>query len=125
MRSRLSRLPLAAVIALALFAQTVPADELQDINKLVTKGQLTQALERVNAYLTTHPKDAQARFTRGIVLTELNRPTEAIQAFTGLTEDYPELPEPYNNLAVIYAAQGDYDKARSALELAIHTHPAH
>ena len=43
---------------------------------------------------------------------------EAIQVFTGLTEDYPELPEPYNNLAVLYAQQGDYEKARDALEAA-------
>ncbi len=32
--------------------------------------------------------------------------------FRGLIEDYPELPEPYNNLAVIYAQQGEYDSAR-------------
>ena len=50
---------------------------------------------------------------------------EAIQVFTGLTEDFPELPEPYNNLAVLYASQGNYDKAKSALELAIHTHPSY
>ena len=45
--------------------------------------------------------------------------------FTGLTEDFPELPEPYNNLAVLYASQGNYDKAKAALELAIHTHPSY
>jgi tetratricopeptide (TPR) repeat protein len=39
--------------------------------------------------------------------------------FTKLTDDYPELPEPYNNLAVLYAAAGQYDKARAALEMAI------
>ena len=50
---------------------------------------------------------------------------EAIQVFTGLTEDFPELPEPYNNLAVLYASLGNYDKAKSALELAIHTHPSY
>jgi tetratricopeptide (TPR) repeat protein len=55
----------------------------------------------------------------------LKRTPEAIQVFTGLTEDFPELPEPYNNLAVLYASQGNYDKAKSALELAIHTHPSY
>ncbi len=35
------------------------------------------------------------------------------------------MPEPYNNLAVIYAAQGHFDKAREALELAIKTHPSY
>src|SRR2546425_9737176 len=45
--------------------------------------------------------------------------------FTKLTQDYPELPEPYNNLAVIYASQGQYEKARAALEQSIRTHPSY
>ncbi len=45
--------------------------------------------------------------------------------FTKLSEDYPELPEPYNNLAVLYAQQKQYDKARTALEMAIRTHPSY
>ena len=39
--------------------------------------------------------------------------------FEQLTEDFPELPEPYNNLAVLYAADGQLDRARAALELAL------
>jgi ketosteroid isomerase-like protein len=35
------------------------------------------------------------------------------------------LPEPYNNLAVLYAQQKQYDKARTALEMAIRTHPSY
>src|SRR3972149_4567020 len=38
---------------------------------------------------------------------------------------FPALPEPYNNLAVIYAAQGQYEKARAALEQSIRTHPSY
>ena len=48
-----------------------------------------------------------------------------IAVFTKLSEDYPELPEPYNNLAVLYASQGQYDKARAALEMAIRTNPSY
>jgi tetratricopeptide (TPR) repeat protein len=59
------------------------------------------------------------------VLTELKRTGDAVRTFTSLTEDFPELPEPYNNLAVLYAQQGNYDKAKTALELAIHTHPGY
>src|SRR4029077_13377674 len=44
--------------------------------------------------------------------------------FTSLTEDYPELPEPYNNLAVLYASKGKYDKPRNPLARAIRTHPS-
>jgi tetratricopeptide (TPR) repeat protein len=45
--------------------------------------------------------------------------------FRQLNQDYPELPEPYNNLAVLYAGQGDLDKARIALEMAIRTNPSY
>ncbi len=99
--------------------------EFQDINTLFKQGQYAQALERDNAWINKNPKDAQARFLKGLILTEQNKPNEAIAVFTGLTEDFPELPEPYNNLAVLYAAQGNYDKARYALEMAIHTHPSY
>ena len=50
---------------------------------------------------------------------------EATGVFLKLTEEAPELPEPYNNLAVIYAQQKQYDKAKAALEMAIRTHPSY
>jgi tetratricopeptide (TPR) repeat protein len=107
------------------FASPAVADELQEINKLVKQGQNTAALERLNGYLNSHPKDAQARFLKGLILTEQNKPSDAIAVFTALTQDYPELPEPYNNLAVLYASQQQYEKARIALEMAIRTHPSY
>jgi tetratricopeptide (TPR) repeat protein len=60
-----------------------------------------------------------------LILTEQGNSKEAIEIFTKLTQDYPELPEPYNNLAVIYASQGQYDRARAALEQSIRTHPSY
>ncbi len=110
---------------LLCFSLSAGADEIQDINKLFKQGHHTQALERVNTYLTGKPKDAQARFLKGLILTEQGKAADAISIFTALTEDYPELPEPYNNLAVLYASQGQYDKARDALEMAIRTHPSY
>ncbi|MDH4284782.1 MAG: tetratricopeptide repeat protein [Gallionellaceae bacterium] len=104
---------------------SVFADEIQSINKLFKQGQHEQALSRVNAYLSGKPKDAQARFLKGLILTEQGKNNDAIRVFTGLTEDYPEFPEPYNNLAVLYASQGQFDKARVALEMAIRTHPSY
>ena len=86
---------------------------------------MQQALEKVDAYISTKPKDAQGRFMQGLILTELGRSADAIAVFTKLTEDFPELPEPYNNLAVLYAQQKQYDKARTALEMAIRTHPSY
>lgn len=101
------------------------ADNLPEVQKLIKAGQFPQALAKVDAYLNSKPKDAQGRFFKGLILTEMNKPAEAIAVFTKLTEDYPELPEPYNNLAVLYAQQKQFDKARTALEMAIRTHPSY
>ena len=101
------------------------ADDIQDANKLFKQGQHSQALDKVNGFLASNPKDAQARFLKGLVLTEQGKTAESIKVFSALTEDYPELPEPYNNLAVLYASQGQYDKAKLALEMAIRTHPSY
>ena len=124
------RLPRSTVLAFVwalafsgvLWAQ---ADPLQDANQLFRQGQYDRAMERVNSYLASRPKDARGRFLKGLILTEQNKPNDAIKVFTELSQDYPELPEPYNNLAVLYASQGAYDKARSALETAIRTHPSY
>ena len=110
---------------LLCFSLAAGADEIQDISKLFKQGKQEQALTRVNAYLANKPKDAQARFLKGLILTEQDKTDDAIRVFSGLTEDYPELPEPYNNLAVLYASQGQYDKARISLEMAIRTHPSY
>ena len=48
-----------------------------------------------------------------------------MQTFTQLTEEYPELPEPYNTLAVIYARQGQLEQARHALNQAVRNNPAY
>lgn len=118
-----------AGLVLILLATLLPAqaraDDFQEARRLFQQGSLPQALDRIDAVLSKQPKDARARFLRGLILTEQNRLPEAIRVFTALTEDYPELPEPYNNLAVIYASQGQDDKARQALEMAIRTHPTY
>jgi len=117
------RLLFAALFAFG--AGAAHADEIGDIGKLLKGGQLDQANQRVDAYLVAKPRDAQGRFLKGLIQTEQNKTPEAIATFTGLTQDFPELPEPYNNLAVLYAGQGQYEKARQALEMAIRTHPSY
>jgi tetratricopeptide (TPR) repeat protein len=116
----------ALAIGLAIgFAAPAFADNLPEVQRLIKQGQYPQALDKVDAYLGSRPKDAQGRFLKGLIYTEMNKPAEAIAVFTKLSEDYPELPEPYNNLAVLYAQQKQYDKARTALEMAIRTHPSY
>lgn len=116
---------LAVLTAALLAGGAVRADEYGDVNQLLRAGQHAEALNKADRYLAGKPKDPQMRFLRGVVLTEAGRPDEAIAAFQKLTEDYPELPEPYNNLAVLYAGQAQFDKARAALEMAIRTNPSY
>ncbi len=101
------------------------ADDASDASKLYKAGQLNEALKKIDAVLSQRPKDAQMRFLKGIILTEQNKANDAIVIFTKLTDDYPELPEPYNNLAVLYASNGQYLKASTALEMAIRTNPTY
>lgn len=125
----MTRLHLAAACLVILLNSLVTAhavtDDYQDARRLFTQGNYGPALDRVDAILSKQPKDARARFLKGLILTEQGKPDEAIGVFTALTQDFPELPEPYNNLAVLYAAKGQDDKARKALEMAIRTHPSY
>ncbi|MEJ7686260.1 MAG: tetratricopeptide repeat protein, partial [Variovorax sp.] len=70
-------------------------------------------------------RDPQMRFLRGVILTEQGKQADAVAVFTQLTQDFPELPEPYNNLAALYASQSQFDKARAALEMAIKLNPGY
>lgn len=116
----------AAAAAFLFVAQGVQAAAAVDeAQAMINQGRLDAALQRLDVQLKKAPQDAEARFLRGLVLTRLKRTEEAIKAFADITRDYPQLPEPYNNLAVLYAQQGDYEKARDALEAALATHPSY
>lgn len=121
----LSKTAVLSGLLAALAAAPVFADDAADVGKLLRAGQHAQALGKADAYLSKNPRDAQMRFLKGVILTEMNKPSEAIAVFNKLTEDYPNLPEPYNNLAVLYAAAGQYEKARAALDAAIRTNPSY
>jgi hypothetical protein len=118
---------LFALITLALLGAVSSAqtNEYAEVSQLLQAGKLAQAQAKADQYLAAKPRDPQMRFIKGVILRDAGKTAEAIAAFTKLTEDYPELPEPYNNLAVIYASQSQYDKARSALEMAIRTNPSY
>ena len=101
------------------------ADDYSDVSALLRANKYPEAMTKVEGLLASKPADPQLRFLKGVIQRNLGKPGEAIATFTKLTEDHPELPEPYNNLAVLYAGQGDYDKARVALEMAIRTNPSY
>lgn len=112
----------AAMGATTAWAQT---DDYAEVNRLLRAGQLADALGKADQFLAGKPRDPQMRFLKGVIQTESGKPTDAIATFSKLTEDFPELPEPYNNLAVLYAGQSQFDKARAALEMAIRTNPSY
>ena len=126
-QSRIANLHLPAVLLVSMLGVSLAlhADEYQDASQLFKQGQQTAALSKLNNFLSGKPKDAQGRFLKGLIFTEQGNTADAIKVFSELTRDYPELPEPYNNLAVLYAGQGQYDKAKSSLEMAIRTHPSY
>jgi tetratricopeptide (TPR) repeat protein len=97
--------------------------ELAEASQKIRDGEYVTALAKIDAVLDTDPRNPQARFLKGVLQTDTGDADAAVATFQGLIEDYPELPEPYNNLAVIWAQQGQYEKARKALELALLTRP--
>lgn len=113
---------LAAILVTPLAAL---ADDYADVNQLAKQGKYDQALAKADQYLAGKPRDPQMRFLKGVIQAESGKQAEAIATYTQLTQEYPELPEPYNNLAVLYAQRNEYDKAREALEGAVRANPGY
>ncbi|MDQ0082442.1 Flp pilus assembly protein TadD [Variovorax boronicumulans] len=118
-----SRLSIAFALLFSLWGSAVHANEYDDVNALLRQGKSNEALAKADTYIAGKPRDPQMRFLRGVILTEQNKQAEAITAFTQLTQDFPELSEPYNNLAALYASQSKFDQARNALEQALKLNP--
>ena len=116
-----------AMLALLAAIGVMPAaaDEYSDMSQLMRSGKPAEALKKIELHLATKPRDPQMRFFKGLIQRDAGQAGEAIATFTALTEEYPELPEPYNNLAVLFASQNQFEKARAALEMAIKTNPAY
>jgi Flp pilus assembly protein TadD len=121
-RTTLMSLSLAVWLA---FAGSARADEYADVDKLFSAGQWAEAVYKADQFLASHPRDARMRFLKGLAVAEQGKSVEAISIFVKLTEDFPELPEPYNNLAVLYSKNGQYEQARRSLEAAIRTNPSY
>ena len=117
--------------ALLLFtALVVPvgeafADELGEVTRLHHAGQTEAALARADKTLATTPKDAQMRFLKSVILSDIGRTGEAQTLLQQLVQEYPELAEPHNNLAALYAASGDYGRSRSELEETLRLKPGY
>lgn len=124
--------PLLPLLACAVLAAAWPAaaqkpppppSAATEIGELMKAGRHDDALARADARLKDNPRDAQVRFMRGVILAEQGKTVEATAVFETLIQEFPELPEPYNNLAVIHAAQGRYESAWRLLQQALAAQP--
>ncbi len=118
----------AAVLALSTLAwlpQTGRADDAQQVQRLLQAQDWQAAQQRAEAALRQRPQDANLRFQLGVALLEQRQDSAAQALFSALAEDFPELPEPYNNLALLHARAGRWEAARLALETALRNDPQH
>ena len=123
-RLRLAHYLLPHLILVAL-ASGVRADEYSEVTQLSRDGKFVEALAKAEVFLSSKPRDAQMRLLKGLVQRDAGKGAEAISTFSRMTEDFPELPEPFVNLGVIYADQNQLDKARNAFEMALRTNPSY
>lgn len=93
------------------------------VEKLLKNGSAATALELAEIGLKKNDKSAQLRFQRAVALERLGRTDEAVEALKSLIDAYPEIPEPYNNLAVIEAARGDLESAEKHLQKVLLINP--
>lgn len=96
-----------------------------DVDQLLASGRYQEAQAMAESVLSRQPRDMQMRFVTGVIQLETGKPDDAIRTFKALAAEYPQLPEPHNNLAVIFAGRGQFEEAREALEKAIQTNPSY
>jgi len=119
------KIKLLSIIILSSVLVTSVAAGNEEIQRMIQQESFQKALVLAEEQLAINPDDIQTLFLKGLILARMDRLKESAAVFVRLTEEHPELPEPYNNLAVIYAASGEYDKAEEALRQAINTHPSY
>jgi tetratricopeptide (TPR) repeat protein len=101
----------------------VRADVYTDVNTLVQNGQWAQAQALAEARLKTAPTDPQMRMLLSRVQTGLGQTQAALTTLLALTQSFPELPEPHNNLAALLVRENRHDEALTALQAAIRAKP--
>lgn len=118
---------LAGVLAMGLGSAWAATDTsaYTEVQQLQSAGKTSEALARADKYIAANPRDPQMRFVKANVLSGSGKAAEAEALLLQLTSDYPELPEPWNNLAVLYASRGQLDKAQEALQSALRINPAY
>ena len=112
------------VLAAVLCPATAPAaDRIDEVVSLVAQERYAEARKMLEPLLKGVPIGPRARLIHGILRVREGHPEKAIAIFESIGADHPELFEPYNNLAVLYADQGRLEDARGALIAALERKP--
>lgn len=101
----------------------------QAIETLLNQNRAQDALDQISdreAELANNPNpgaDVQLLFLKGRALAQIGRLADAQALYQRMTVRYPELAQPWNNLAIILIAKGELDQAQFALETALMNDP--
>lgn len=101
------------------------------IENLIASNRLPEALalvEKREAELAVRGargggQDVQLAFQHARLLARMGRTQDAIDRYGNMTTLYPELPEPWNNLAALHASRGELEQAADALQQALRANP--
>lgn len=110
-------------LGLSLLSLNAQADVYDDVERMIRNGQYEQASQVSRQHLQKNPQDPQMRLLRSRILDARGEKVEATAALESLTQEFPELPEPHNNLAVLYAGQGRLQDALASLHKAVAARP--
>lgn len=122
-RSACTSLVQLTLVCLALLGTAAHADLYDDVERLIRNGQYDRAMVQSDARLKAAPLDPQMRLLRSRILDAQGKSDEALGLLESLTLEFPELPEPHNNLAVLYARQGRTHDALASLGKALLARP--
>ena len=111
-------------LAAALSPAAALGDEtFEQALSLASEKRYAEAREVLDPLLAREPGHPRARLLHGILRARAGRVSEAIDIFEALRRDHPDMSEPYNNLAVLYAVDGRLDEARTTLLAALERRP--
>jgi len=99
------------------------------LERQIDQGGAAEALIEIDRRLaerkasTISGTDVRLVFLRARALAALDRIDDAANVYRQMTIDFPELPEPWNNLAVLLVSQNRLEPAAEALRMALRTWP--
>ncbi len=124
----LQRLPLLLLLwsgLLSAAAAESKSREQDQIRLALQAGQISESAKLLKSELQRQPQDVNLRLLEGLLQAQSGQKDKAIETFKKLAADHPTLPEPHNNLGVLYAERNELKLAKAAFEKALATIPSY